>query len=317
MIRAALVELQSAYRDRGFVTVAVGLPPQQLTNGVVKVQITEGRLVEINIVNNRHFTSNNIMRALPSLRTNIMLNGLVFQQELDRANANRDRQISPVIGPGPEPGSSSLTLKVNDRLPLHGRLELNNDSTPGTPDDRMNLSAQYNDLWQLDHQIGVSYSFTPGQTKAADENAALYDRPLIASESIYYRMPLGGVNGPPRTNDYVVNDFGYDQATHRFQPPPSTGSAELLFYASRSDADTGKQLQSIKLTPAIDFNSLPDNSSPGGLQIVDRVDSQSLTIKARATPDQEAAAAVGALFRTHSQFNNPTTTVPARISDLE
>jgi len=62
-------------------------------------------------------------------------------------------------------------------------MELNNDSTPGTPDDRMNLSAQYNNLWQLDHQIGVSYSFTPGQTRAADENPALYDRPLIAARA--------------------------------------------------------------------------------------------------------------------------------------
>jgi len=115
VIREALVELKSAYRERGYVVVDVSLPQQTLTNGVVKVQVTEGRLAEINVVNNRHFTSNNIMRALPSLHTNIMLNGLVFQQELDRANANRDRQISPVIGPGPEPGTSSLTLKVKDR----------------------------------------------------------------------------------------------------------------------------------------------------------------------------------------------------------
>src|ERR1017187_3436736 len=43
-IRQGLAGLQMAYRERGYVTVAVGLPQQQLTNGIVKVQVTEGRL---------------------------------------------------------------------------------------------------------------------------------------------------------------------------------------------------------------------------------------------------------------------------------
>ena len=38
-IQAALGDLQMAYRERGYVTVSVGLPPQKLTNAVVKVRI--------------------------------------------------------------------------------------------------------------------------------------------------------------------------------------------------------------------------------------------------------------------------------------
>ena len=105
-----------------------------------------------------------------------------------------------------------------------------------------------------------------------------YDQPLIASYSAYDRLPLGGVNGPTRSRDYTVGDFGYDEATHRFRPPPATGSAELILYASRSTADSGLKLQSLTLTPPTDFNSLAPGSDPGGLQISDRLDSQSLTI---------------------------------------
>ena len=96
------------------------------------------------------------MRALPSLHTNMLLNSHVLQRELDIANASRDRQIYPVIGPGPEPDTSELTLKVKDQLPLHARLELNNQATPGTPDLRVNFSAQYDNLWDLEHQIGIA-----------------------------------------------------------------------------------------------------------------------------------------------------------------
>src|SRR5204862_8307000 len=92
-IRKALAELQSAYGDRGFVTVSVTLPQQQLTNGLVKVQLVQGRLTYISLVNNHYFSSNNIMRALPSVRPGILLNSLVFQQGVDRANGSRGRQV--------------------------------------------------------------------------------------------------------------------------------------------------------------------------------------------------------------------------------
>jgi hemolysin activation/secretion protein/AraC-like DNA-binding protein len=268
-IRSLLGNFQMAYRDRGFVTVSVGLPPQTLTNGLVKVQVTEGRLAEINVVNNHYFSSNNVVAALPCLLTNTVLNSLVFQQELDRANNNRDRQIYPVIGPGPDPGTSSLTLKVKERLPLHGRFELNNFSTPATPELRMNLASQYNNLWQLNHQFGLQYSFTPEDLKEGSH--PIYDRPLVANYSAFYRMPLSGANGPPRRSPYDLSQFGYDEVTKRFRPPPASDVGELLFYVSRSASDTGSQLQSETLTPAI----IPPE---GALQVSDRLFNRTLTI---------------------------------------
>ncbi|HUZ06539.1 MAG TPA: POTRA domain-containing protein, partial [Candidatus Paceibacterota bacterium] len=112
-------ELQNAYQKRGYVTVSVAVPKQTLINNTVKVQVTEGRLADIIVKGNHYFSSNNVMRALPSLHTNMLLNGPVFNAELSRANANQNRQIYPVIEPGPDPGTSELVLGVKDRLPLH------------------------------------------------------------------------------------------------------------------------------------------------------------------------------------------------------
>lgn len=251
-IRQARAALLMAYRERGFVTVAVELPPQKLTNGVVQLKVTEGVLADVVVKNNKYFSVENVLRALPSARTNTLLNGLVFQQQLDRANANSDRQIYPVIAPGPEPGTSVLELRVKDRLPFHLHMELNNYATPGTPDLRLNLSGTYNNLWQRDHQVGFQYSLTPEALKDGSEEAPYtqpYERPLIASYSAYYRMPLAPVNGYPRA--YALSDFGYDEVTHRFRPPATTGAPELLFYASRSHSDTSQQLQQLTIDPAV------------------------------------------------------------------
>ena len=114
-IRSVLTDLQMAYRERGYATVSVALPQQKLTNATVKVQVTEGRLASINVTGNRYCSSEDILRALPDLETNMLLNARVFQRELDNANLSRDRQIYPVIGPGLEPGTSDLGLKVKDR----------------------------------------------------------------------------------------------------------------------------------------------------------------------------------------------------------
>ena len=241
-IRAALTDLQMAYRERGYVTVSIGLPPQKLTNATVKVQVTEGRLAAINVTGNHYFSSNNVMRALPSLHTNMLLNSHVFQRELDLANASRDRQIYPVIGPGPEPGTSELTLKVKDCFPLHARLEVNNLYTPNTPDMRTAFNAQYDNLWGLEHQVGLQYSFSPAQIEGNhDYWFSPFDDPQIANYSGYYRMPLGQVTSVQEQIDANPGRFGYNEVTHQFNLPPSTGQPELTFYASRSVSDSGVQ----------------------------------------------------------------------------
>ena len=236
-IRTVVEQLQLAYRERGYVTVAVGLPKQRLTNATVKVQVTEGRLEAIDVEGNRYFSSNNVMRALPSLHTNIILNANILQAELNRANASQDRQIYPVIGPGPDPGTSDLALHVKDQLPLHAKLELNNQNSPGTPDLRVNGSAVYDNLWQEDQSLGVQYGFSPEEYKRA-ARWNFYDEPMVANYSVFYRLPLGN----PEPADDVVADnssFGYDEATRKFNLPPLSSNPDLTFFAGRSTIDTG------------------------------------------------------------------------------
>ena len=241
-IRTALGDLQMAYRERGFVTVSVGLPPQKLTNDTVKINVTEGRLAAITVKGNNHFSTENVRRALPSLHTNMLLNSHVFQRELDKANANRDRQIYPVIGPGLEPGTSELTLKVKDRFPLHARVEMDNSGPPGTPENRVSFNTQYGNLWNLEHQIGLQYGFSP--VNFSDSKIYYFsplDYPLVANYSAYYRLPLGPVRSIQQQVDNSQGHFGYNEITHQFQMPPPSGRPELTFYASRSRSDTGVQ----------------------------------------------------------------------------
>ena len=241
-VRQALADLQTVYRDRGYVTVSVGLPPQKLTNGIVKIRVFEGLVTDIVVANNHYFSSNNVMRALPGLHTNLLLTSQVFQAELDRANANQDRQIYPEMQPGPEENTTLLRLKVKDRFPLHAKVELDNQSSPGTPQLRLNSSAVYNNLWQLEHSVGLQYSFSPESFKVDpphDRKWSFLDRPQVANYSGFYRMPLGNFDAIGDEITTRPGSFGYDEATRKFRLPPPSSRAELNFYASRATIDTG------------------------------------------------------------------------------
>jgi hemolysin activation/secretion protein len=240
-IRTVVEQLQSAYRDRGYVTVAVGLPQQKLTNATVKVQVTEGWLTGIDVEGNHYFSSNNVMRALPSLHTNILINRNILEGELNRANANQDRKIYPIISPGPTPGTSALTLHVKDQLPFHGKVDLDNYSSPGTPSLRVNGSAVYNNLWQEEHSVGVQYSFSPELYKPdrPDGHWNFYDDPQVVNYSVFYRLPLGE---PASLADRITANpgtFGYSEATRKFNTPPIGATPDLTIFASRSAIDTG------------------------------------------------------------------------------
>ena len=251
VVAEAMKSLQLAYQGRGFATVSVTLPKQKITNGVVRLAVIEGVLSEIRIQGNRWFSDDNVRRALPDLRTNIILNSKVFQQELNNANNNQDRQIYPTIEPGATPGTTRLVLKVKDQIPVHGRFELNNQYTPGTPELRGNASAQYNNLWQREHSMGLQYGFSLQEFKDP-EHSSLLDRPLIANYSGYYRLPLSSDEPVQNAIDANPRKFGYNEATRQFVLPPSQGRTELTIYANRSTTDTG-----VKVNPVETVNPPP------------------------------------------------------------
>jgi hemolysin activation/secretion protein len=239
-VRTVAEQLQQSYRERGYVTVGVGIPQQKLANDTVEVQVTEGRVADIDLVwiGHHYFSSNNVMRALPGLHTNIVINAPIFNAELNRANANQDRQLYPLIEPGPVPGTSELTLQVKDRLPLHLKMELDNQNSPGTPELRLNSSVVYENLWQLEHSFGLQYSFSPEAYKAGGQ-WDFYDKPTVVNYSVFYRLPLGS---PQAIENVVANDstsFGFNEATRKFNLPPPTGRPDFTLFASRSVIDTG------------------------------------------------------------------------------
>ena len=65
-VEAARAALESVYHDKGFATVFVEIPEQKITDAVVRLRATEGRIHATRINGARYFSEGQILSGLPS-----------------------------------------------------------------------------------------------------------------------------------------------------------------------------------------------------------------------------------------------------------
>lgn len=161
-VEAARTALEALFRDRGFGTVLVNIPEQDVNEGVVRLDVVEGRVERLRVTGSRYFSLGRIKARVPALAPGQLPDLPQVQQELAALNKRSpDRTITPVLRPGRGPGAVEVELKVDDTLPLHGALEINDQYTRDTTRTRLNASLRYDNLWQREHSVGLSFQISP------------------------------------------------------------------------------------------------------------------------------------------------------------
>ncbi len=160
-VEKARAALEKAYKDQGFETVSVQIPQQAGRGGVVQLEVVEAKVGRLRVRGARYFLPSEIKRAAPSLAEGNVPNFTEVTRDIVALNQWPDRRVTPELRPGLEPGTVDIDLKVEDKLPLHGSIELNNRRSPDTSELRLNGSLNYNNLWQMGHSIGGSFQISP------------------------------------------------------------------------------------------------------------------------------------------------------------
>jgi hemolysin activation/secretion protein len=169
--------LEGLYHEAGYPAVIVNIPEQTLKEGIVKLEVIESRIGRVRVTGNRYFTEEKISRGLPSLRPGEILYLPKVQEEVNRLNRNPDFKVNPSMAPGVAPGTIDIELKVEDRLPLHGYLELSNRASPDTTELRLNAMVRYDNLWQREHSAAIQYQTSPQKTEEVQVIGASYVLP--------------------------------------------------------------------------------------------------------------------------------------------
>lgn len=160
-VEAARAALEKAYAAKGFQTVAVSIPPQQVKDGVVVLQVIEGSVGRLRVKGSHYYDIDAIKEAAPSLQEGTVPDFNKVSDDIVALNQLPDRKVTPSLRAGVTPGTVDVDLSVEDKAPLHGSLELNNRYSANTTDLRLNGMVRYDNLWQLGHSLSVSYQVAP------------------------------------------------------------------------------------------------------------------------------------------------------------
>ncbi len=161
-VEAARQNLERLYRDSGYGTVLVDIPEQDVVGGIVTLVVVEGAVERLRISGSRYFSLGRIREKVPALAEGSVPYLPQVQAQLTALNRlSTDRTITPILRPGKTPGKLEVELKVEDQLPLHGNVEINNRFSRDTSELRLNAGVSYHNLWQKEHSFAFNFQVAP------------------------------------------------------------------------------------------------------------------------------------------------------------
>ncbi len=160
-VEAARLALETAYRDAGYGTVGVDIPEQRVNSGVVVLRVLQAPVSRLRVVGAKYYSQEHILDKVPALAEGEVPNFKRVTDQLGSVNRSGDRRVTPLLRPGKLPGTTEVDLSVEDQLPLHASLELNNKHGADTTSSRLQGSLRYDNLWQREHSLGVQVQVSP------------------------------------------------------------------------------------------------------------------------------------------------------------
>ncbi|MEW6677413.1 MAG: ShlB/FhaC/HecB family hemolysin secretion/activation protein [Pseudomonadota bacterium] len=177
-VEAARAALEKAYQEGGYPTVFVDIPEQEVDRGVVRLRVSEGQVERLRVSGARYYSLGRIKSRAPDLAEGVVPYFPEVQKQLASVNKSADRRVTPVMRPGRTPGKVEVDLKVEDRLPLHGNVELNDRYSANTTKSRLNLNLRYDNLWQKEHGLALGLQTAPEDLDESKVLSLTYTWPL-------------------------------------------------------------------------------------------------------------------------------------------
>jgi hemolysin activation/secretion protein len=180
-VEAARDALLAAYQAAGYQSVYVDLPEQQVTQGVVFLQVNETRVGRVRVVGAEYNSPLDVREQVPALKEGGVPNFTQAQAELTALNRGPKRQVMPLVRQGSLPGTMDVDLKVDDSSPWRASVGLNNDYSADTRKLRASASLGHDNLWQMGHSASISFFGAPQDLSQTKVFSASYNAPFAGT----------------------------------------------------------------------------------------------------------------------------------------
>lgn len=149
--------VKKVYSTENHPVVAVDVPEQDMTEGVLQLVVTEGKIGEILFKGNKWFSAKR-MEKYVRLKPGQEINSRVLSGDLFWINRSSFRRTDVVLTPGRLDGTTNLEFVTKDRFPLRPYAGGDNTGIDSTGKGRVFTGFNWGDAFYLDQTL--SYQFT-------------------------------------------------------------------------------------------------------------------------------------------------------------
>jgi len=158
----ARTKITELYVSKGYITSGAYIPPQTIKSGVIKIQVVEGRLEDIQISGTQRLNPNYVRSRLaiataPPLNRDKLLEALQILQ-LNPLITN----LSADLSAGARPGTSLLQVKIKEARTFDTQIALDNGRSPSVGSFRRRLQVSEANLLGLGDGLSLAYANTDG-----------------------------------------------------------------------------------------------------------------------------------------------------------
>ena len=170
-LQGIVKDLNRLYLKKGFVTARAYLPEQTIENGVINIELFEGKFGKVNIYDNRWTKTKYIEKQLDIPQGKVFDVRLLEERIL---NFNRYNDTVPLTGDlakGEEMGTTDINIHTHERLPFHLTALMDNAGRSTIGKYRAGLMLQDDSLFGYrDKLILGAYANKNSVTPFADYN---------------------------------------------------------------------------------------------------------------------------------------------------
>ncbi|MBN3895082.1 MAG: ShlB/FhaC/HecB family hemolysin secretion/activation protein [Nostoc sp. NOS(2021)] len=236
-------KITDLYVKNGYITSGAYIPPQTIQSGVIKIQVVEGKLEDIQVTGTRRLNPNYVRSRL-AIATSPPLNRQRLLEALQLLQLNPLIQnVTAELSAGSRAGVSLLEVKISEAKTFHSQIVLDNGRSPSVGSFRRRLQLNEANLLGLGDGLSLGYTNTDG-SNSFDASYTLPLNPRNGTLTFNYGTTSSNVIEPPFTVLDIASASRYYELTFR-QPIVQTPTQEFAFglTASRRESDISSFLQ--------------------------------------------------------------------------
>ncbi|MEH2255395.1 MAG: ShlB/FhaC/HecB family hemolysin secretion/activation protein [Nostoc sp.] len=230
-------KITDLYVKNGYITSGAYIPPQTIQSGVIKIQVVEGKLEDIQVTGTRRL-NRNYVRSRLAIATSPPLNRQRLLEALQLLQLNPLIQnVTAELSAGSGTGTSLLEVKVSEAKTFSSQIVLDNGRSPSVGSFRRGLRLNEANLLGLGDGLSLGYTNTDG-SNSFDGSYTLPLNPRNGTLSLNYGTTSSNVIEPPFDFLNIKSASRYYELTFR-QPIIQTPTQEfaLGLTASRRESD--------------------------------------------------------------------------------